>query len=123
MNPPVVTDPLLEERRIAALLRQAPLEFARVVYGLRDAAHGRHWTSVAHDVTRVEQQGTPLTRDRAQQRSRGYLPVAGQVHCPRCWVLAGVKNPLHFRAATEQRPESAICKVCTAEYLTTPTPE
>jgi hypothetical protein len=38
-------------------------------------------------------------------------------------VLAGVKNPLHFRAATEQRPESAICKVCTAEYLTTPTPE
>jgi len=35
-------------------------------------------------------------------------------------VLGGVKNPLHFRAATNERPDSAICKVCTAEYLTAP---
>jgi hypothetical protein len=117
MNHPAI-DPSLEEHRIAALLRQAPLEFARVVYGLRDTAQGKHWTSVAHDVARIEQLGSPVTRDRAQQRSRGYLPLTGQAHCPRCWVLGGVKNPLHFRAATQERPDSAICKVCGAEYLT-----
>ena len=31
-------DPALEEQRVAALMRQAPLEFARVVYGLNDRA-------------------------------------------------------------------------------------
>ena len=112
-------DPSLEQHRIAALLRQAPLEFARVVYGLRDTAQGKHWTSVA----RIEQMGAPVTRDRAQQRSRGYLPVTGQAHCPRCWVLGGVKNPLNFRPATDERPDSATCKVCGAEYLTAPLPE
>jgi hypothetical protein len=25
---------------------------------------------------------------------------------------------LHFRDATEERPESAVCKVCGAEYAT-----
>ena len=34
-------DSSLEELRIAALVRQAPLEFARVVYGLNDRANGR----------------------------------------------------------------------------------
>jgi hypothetical protein len=119
MNTSTVTDPLLEERRIAALLRQAPLEFARAVYGLRDTAQGRTWTAVAADVARTELQGSPVTRDRAQQRSRGYLPLAGHAHCPRCWVFGGVKNPLHFRAAVEERPEAALCDVCGAEYLTT----
>ncbi|RST56707.1 hypothetical protein [Variovorax sp. MHTC-1] len=112
------SDPALEELRLAALLRQAPLEFARVVYGLNDRANGRAGTMAAEDVARTVRQGAPVTRERAEQRARGYLPLAGQEHCPRCWVFNGVKSPLHFRDSTEERPESAVCKVCGAEYTT-----
>jgi len=119
MTKPVTEiDPSLEELRIAALVRQAPLEFARVVYGLNDRANGRAGTMAAEDVARTERQGVPVTRERAEQRARGYLPVAGQEHCPRCWVFNGIKSPLHYREATDERPESATCKVCGAEYAT-----
>jgi hypothetical protein len=119
MNTPAAeSDPALEELRLAALLRQAPLEFARVVYGLNDRANGRAGTMAAEDVARTVRQGAPVTRERAEQRARGYLPLAGQEHCPRCWVFNGVKSPLHFREINEERPESAVCKVCGAEYAT-----
>jgi hypothetical protein len=119
MNTPAAeSDPALEELRLAALLRQAPLEFARVVYGLNDRAHGRAGTMAAEDVARTVRQGAPVTRERAEQRARGYLPLAGQEHCPRCWVFNGVKSPLHFRGRTGERPESAVCKICGAEYAT-----
>ena len=111
-------DQALEERRITALLRQAPLEFARVVYGLSDHASGRLRTAAAEEVARTARGGASVTRERAEQRARGYLPTAGHAHCPRCWVFTGVKNPLQYRTATEERPESAICKVCGAEYVT-----
>jgi hypothetical protein len=117
-TPEAETGPALEELRLAALLRQAPLEFARVVYGLNDRANGRAGTMAAEDVARTVRQGSPVTRERAEQRARGYLPLAGHEHCPRCWVFNGVKTPLHFREATEERPESAVCKVCGAEYAT-----
>ena len=93
-TPEAETGPALEELRLAALLRQAPLEFARVVYGLNDRANGRAGTMAAEDVARTVRQGTPVTRERAEQRARGYLPLAGQEHCPRCWVFNGVKSPL-----------------------------
>ena len=111
-----VIDPAQEELRIAALMRQAPLEFARVVYGLNDRASGRAGTMAAEEVARTVRQGTPVTRERAEQRARAYLPAAGQEHCPRCWVFNGVKSPLHYREATDERPETATCKVCGAEY-------
>lgn len=111
-------DPAIEERRIAALLRQAPIEFARVVYGLSDHANGRLGTAAAEEVARMVRKGTPVTRERAEQRARAYLPTAGHAHCPRCWVFASVKSPLHYREAVAERPESALCKVCGAEYAT-----
>jgi hypothetical protein len=109
-------EPELEELRLAALLRQAPLEFARVVYGLNDRANGRAGTMAAEEVARTVRQGVPVTRERAEQRARAYLPVAGHEHCPRCWVFNGIKSPLHYRDANEERPETATCKVCGAEY-------
>jgi hypothetical protein len=92
-TPEAETGPALEELRLAALLRQAPLEFARVVYGLNDRANGRAGTMAAEDVARTVRQGSPVTRERAEQRARGYLPLAGHEHCPRCWVFNGVKTP------------------------------
>ena len=112
-------DPAVEEVRLASLLRQAPLEFARVVYGLNDRANGRAGTMAAEEVARTVRQGSPVTRERAEQRARAYLPVAGHEHCPRCWVFNGIKSPLHYREANEERPESATCKVCGAEYTST----
>ncbi|WP_237288494.1 hypothetical protein [Variovorax sp. PAMC 28711] len=116
MTAAVAVETALEELRLAALLRQAPLEFARVVYGLNDRANGRAGTMAAEEVARTVRQGVPVTRDRAEQRARAYLPVAGHEHCPRCWVFNGIKSPLHYREPTESRPESAACKVCGAEY-------
>lgn len=118
MNTAAEIDPSLEELRIAALVRQAPLEFARVVYGLNDCANGRAGTMAAEDVARTVRQGAPVTRERAEQRARGYLPVAGQEHCPRCWVFNGIKSPLQYREATDTRPETGTCKACGAEYAT-----
>lgn len=109
-------DPAVEEVRLASLLRQAPLEFARVVYGLNDRANGRAGTMAAEEVARTVRQGSPVTRERAEQRARAYLPVAGHEHCPRCWVFNGIKSPLHYRDANDERPESATCKICGAEY-------
>lgn len=117
-TPATVSDPALDELRLASLLRQAPLEFARVVYGLNDRANGRAGTMAAEDVARTERHGSPVTRDRAEQRARAYLPTTGHEHCPRCWVFNGIKSPLHFRGPTEARPASASCKVCSAEYAT-----
>ncbi|HEY2255513.1 MAG TPA: hypothetical protein VGI11_07735 [Variovorax sp.] len=117
-TPSAEIDPSLEELRIAALVRQAPLEFARVVYGLNDRANGRAGTMAAEDVGRTVRQGVPVTRERAEQRARGYLPLAGQEHCPRCWVFNGIKSPLQYREATSERPETGGCKVCGAEYAT-----
>jgi hypothetical protein len=111
-------DPAVEERRISALLRQAPIEFARVVYGLSDHTNGRTVTAAAEDVARTVRSGTPVTRERAEQRARAYLPTAGHAHCPRCWVFSGVKSPLRFRDASDERPESATCRACGAEYAT-----
>ncbi|RYF75528.1 MAG: hypothetical protein EOO22_04535 [Comamonadaceae bacterium] len=109
-------DPQLEERRHAMLIREASKEFARVVYGLNDHASGRTGSMAALEITRTVELGQPVTRDRAEQRARAYLPVADQEHCPRCWVFAAHKNPLHFRPATEERLETARCAVCGAEY-------
>ena len=117
-TPPAEIDPSLEEQRIAALVRQAPLEFARVVYGLNDRANGRAGTMAAEDVARTVRQGSPVTRERAEQRARAFLPLAGQEHCPRCWVFNGIKSPLQYREATSERPEAGNCKVCGAEYTT-----
>ncbi len=95
-NAPVtVIDPAQEELRIAALMRQAPLEFARVVYGLNDRASGRAGTMGAEEVARTVRQGTPVTRERAEQRARAYLPAGCQEHCPRCCVFNGIKIHLH----------------------------
>ena len=116
--PATATDPALEELRVAALLRHAPLEFARVVYGLNDHANRRGATMAAEDVARTIRQGTPVTRERAEQRARAYLPAAGHEHCPRCWVFNGIKSPLRYRDQNDERPESALCKVCGAEYVT-----
>jgi DNA-directed RNA polymerase subunit M/transcription elongation factor TFIIS len=118
------SDPVSEfdepaSERLAALVRQAPLEFARVVYGLNDRANGRADTMAAEDVARTERHGVPVTRERAEQRARAYLPMAGHEHCPRCWVFNGVKHLLQFRLADEDRAETAHCKVCGAEYACT----
>lgn len=122
MNPVsalIPVDPVLQELRLAALASQAPLEYVRVIYGLSDQSHGRDESMVAQDVARVARLGTPVTKERAEQRARSYLPMAGHEHCPRCWVLTGAKNPLHYREATPDRPEAARCKVCRAEYTST----
>ena len=87
-----------------------------MVYGLNDRANGRAGTMAAEEVARTVRQGSPVTRERAEQRARAYLPVAGHEHCPRCWVFNGIKSPLHYREATDERPETATCKVCGAEY-------
>lgn len=108
----------IRERWVTALMRQAPLEFARVVYGLGDCAHGRVETGVAAAVRRAEQQGVSVTRERAEQRARAYLPVSGHEHCPRCWVLSGAKNPLHMAVVREDEGlETARCPHCSAEYV------
>lgn len=116
MNTSTSIDSAHEEQRIATLLRKVPLEFARVVYGLNDRAHGRTDTAVAHEVTQTELHGATVTRERAEQRARAYLPVAGQEHCPHCWVFNGIKSPLHYREASPERAETATCRVCGAEY-------
>jgi hypothetical protein len=106
------------DMRVAALLRQAPVEFARAVYGINDQASGRTDTMAAREVARAQRQGVPVTEERAEQRARAYLPTVGQEHCPRCWVVYGHKSPLRFREATEERPETAACHACGAEYAT-----
>jgi hypothetical protein len=107
------------ERRLAALLRQAPVEFARAVYGINDHASGRTDTMAAREIAKALRQGVAVTQERAEQRARAYLPTAGHEHCPRCWVVYGHKNPLRFRLASEERPETAACNACGAEYATT----
>jgi hypothetical protein len=107
------------ERRLAALLKQAPVEFARAVYGINDHASGRTDTMAAREIARALRQGVPVTQERAEQRARAYLPTAGHEHCPRCWVVYGQKNPLRFRQASDERPETAACNACGAEYATT----
>ena len=105
------------ELRLAALLRQAPLEFARVVYGINDRTAGRQHSMAAEDVARAERlHGVAVTRERAEQRARGYLPVAGHEHCPRCWVFSGTKSPLVFRDIEQSGCETAKCHNCGAEY-------
>jgi len=106
------------DHRVAALLKQAPLEFARAVYGINDLAAGRADTMAAREVARAQRQGMPVTEERAEQRARAYLPTAGQEHCPRCWVVYGQKIPLRFRLSTPERPETAACHACGAEYAT-----
>jgi len=106
------------DKRLAALLKQAPIEFARAVYGINDYASGRTDTMAAREVVRAQRQGMPLTEERAEQRARAYLPTVGQEHCPRCWVVYGHKTPLRFREADEERPEVAACQICGAEYAT-----
>jgi hypothetical protein len=108
------------DKRLALLLKQAPLEFARAVYGINDHAGGRVETMAAREVARAQRQGVPLTEERAEQRARAYLPTAGQEHCPRCWVVYGQKNPLRFRETSDERPETASCHSCGAEYATSP---
>ena len=107
------------ERRLAALLRQAPVEFARAVYGINDHASGRTDTMAAREIAKALRQGVAVTQERAEQRARAYLPTAGHEHCPRCWVVYGHKNPLRFRLVSEERPETAACNACGAEYATT----
>jgi len=106
------------DKRLTLLLEQAPLEFARAVYGINDHEGGRTETMAAREVARAQRQGMPLTEERAEQRARAYLPTQGQEHCPRCWVVYGQKNPLRFRAASDECPESASCHSCGAEYTT-----
>ncbi len=111
-----VVDRALEELRLTVLRRQAPLEFARVVYGLNDRVGGRAGTMAAEEIARAARLGAPVTRERAEQRARAYLPKAGQEHCPRCWVFSGIKSPLHYRTVQKDRPESADCAACGAQY-------
>ncbi len=106
------------QARLAALMKQAPIEFARAVYGINDRAGGRLDTMAAREVERAARQGMPVTQERAEQRARAYLPTAGHEHCPRCWVVYGHKSPLRFREETAERPESAACAACGAEYAT-----
>ena len=108
------------ESRLAALMRQAPLEFARAVYGMNDRAAGRVDTMAAEDVLRAESHGAAVTRERVEQRARAYLPVAGHEHCPRCWVLGGFKHVLSFHRAGDGITETGRCRSCGAEYATTP---
>jgi hypothetical protein len=113
-------DRALADKRLAVLMGQAPLEFARAVYGINDHASGRTDTMAAREVARAQRQGMPLTEERAEQRARAYLPTSGQEHCPRCWVVYGQKTPLRFREAVQERPETASCHACGAEYATSP---
>ena len=119
MNTPAAeTDPTLEELRIAALVRQAPLEFARVVYGLNDRANGRAGTMAAEDVARTERQGLP---------SRASVPSSGPAATCR-WRGRSTARDAGFSMASRapcntakrptMRPESGSCKVCGAEYAT-----
>ncbi|WP_422086975.1 MULTISPECIES: hypothetical protein [Variovorax] len=101
-------------------MKQAPLEFARAVYGINDHSSGRTDTMAAREVARAQRQGMPVTEERAEQRARAYLPTTGQEHCPRCWVVYGQKNPLRFRSTAEERPETAACHACGAEYAISP---
>jgi len=105
--------------RLASLIRQAPLEFARAVYGINDRAAGRVDTMAAEDVLRAESQGASVTRERAEQRARAYLPVAGHEHCPRCWVLGGSKHVLSFHLGQDGSTETCKCRNCGAEYAST----
>ena len=106
--------------RMAALMRVAPLEFARAAFGLADLALGRRRSMAANDVAQAQDSGAPITRERAEQRARAYLPVAGLEHCPRCWVLAGRKSLLHFRSSSEgaDQRELADCAACGAQFQT-----
>lgn len=97
------------------LLHQAPLEFARAVYGINDRASGRVGTMAAQDVARAEGMGVLVTRERVQQRARSYLPMEGREHCPRCWVFASTRTPLSFQRM-EEGHELARCGSCGAEY-------
>ena len=45
--------PALKKFVLPRCMRQAPLEFARVVYGLNDRASGRAGTMAAEDVART----------------------------------------------------------------------
>lgn len=119
--PSALTESAHGSTRVTALLRQAPLEFTRVVYGIKDFTSGRIDTMAAREVDRSHRQGSPVTEERAEQRARAYLPLAGQEHCPRCWVVYGHKTPLRFREATDERPEAAACSSCGAEYATSVT--
>ncbi|MDA7417476.1 hypothetical protein PGB34_13990 [Xenophilus arseniciresistens] len=111
----------VHERWVSALAQQAPLEFARVVYGLGDCAHGRLDTTVALAVRQAQEQGSQVTRERAEQRARAYLPVLGRAHCPRCWVLHGAKNLLQMTPARAGHGlETARCAHCDAEYVNAP---
>jgi len=102
-------------------MRQAPLEFARVVYGISDCAHGRLDSMAARALRHAERQGMAPTRERAEQRARAYLPVAGHEHCPRCWVFCGTKSLLQVAALQEGGGlETARCSQCGAEYLNVP---
>lgn len=113
----IPVDATRTEQRLAALLRQAPLEFARVVYGINDRAAGRNHSMAAEDVALAERlHGMTVTRERAEQRARGYLPVAGHEHCPRCWVFSGTKTLLSFHDSEDGTVETAKCRNCGAEY-------
>lgn len=114
-TPPVLTDDVASRRRAAMLLHQAPLEFARAVYGINDRASGRVGTMAAQDVARAEGMGVLVTRERVQQRARSYLPMEGREHCPRCWVFASTRTLLSFHRA-EEGHETARCASCGAEY-------
>ena len=87
MNTPAdEIDSSLEELRIAALVRQAPLEFARVVYGLNDRANGRAGTTtlyVTHNLAeavRLGQQIVVLSRrpGRVREVFRIDRPLTGR---------------------------------------------
>ncbi|MEO7242034.1 MAG: hypothetical protein ABIW85_03920 [Variovorax sp.] len=104
--------------RLTALVRAAPLEFARVAFGLADLEQKRRRSSAADDVAWAQADGAPITLERAEQRARAYLPVAGQEHCPRCWVLAGRRSLLHFRRVMPTHGELADCATCNAQYQT-----
>ena len=105
-----------QDQRLAALLRQAPLEFARVVYGLNDRASGRAGTMAAEDVARTERQGVPVTRERAEQRARAYLPAGRPGALPALLGLQRRQEPAALPRGDRERPETASCKVCGAEY-------
>ncbi len=115
-SPTALPDDSLARRRTAMLLRQAPLEFARAVYGINDLASGRSGTYAAQDVARAEGMGVLVTRERVQQRARSYLPVEGREHCPRCWVFAGARSPLALESSLGGSCEVARCGNCGGEY-------
>lgn len=110
-----------ENRWVSTLSDQARLEYARAVYGLNDRARGRLETAVAVAVRRAEERGEVVTKERAEQRARAYLPVVGHEHCPRCWVLGGVKHLLHMTLRQDAADlQTARCPDCGAEYVSEP---